>query len=108
MTNVRPASLDALSAEVLTPDGFGEGGWAIAGFDLTLRQALGPDRHLRARCGCGRHGPIDPSYWVARRLHDRPLEDLADQVRCPCGSTSASLEVAAGPMAPGAAFLIAA
>lgn len=102
MSNVRPASLDALSPESLAEND----GWAIAGFDLTLRHALAEDRHLRARCRCGRHGPIDTSYWVARRLEERALEDLADQVRCPCGSPSLALEVAVGPRAPGAAFLI--
>jgi hypothetical protein len=100
MSNVRPVSVEDFP---VTADA-----WAMVGFELTLRQAQGPDRHLRARCGCGRHGPIDPGYWLARRWQDRPLEDLADQVRCACGSPFLTLEVAAGRPTPGSAFLIAA
>jgi hypothetical protein len=82
--------------------------WAMVGFGLTLRQAVAADRHLRARCRCGRHGPIDPGYWLARRWHDRPLEELADQVRCACGAPGLGLEVATGAPTPGAAFYLAA
>ena len=101
MCNVRP-----VSPETFSPSQLAEDGWALAGFGLTLRQAVAEDRHLRARCGCGRHGPIDPGYWLARRWHDRPLEDLADQVRCPCGSPQLGLEVAAGGPTPGAGFYV--
>jgi hypothetical protein len=99
MSNVRAVSPDELPE--LSP-------WAMAGFGLTLRQAVAGDRHLRARCRCGRHGPIDPGYWLARKWHDRSLEDLADQVRCACGSPNLGLEVAAGSATPGSAFYVAA
>jgi hypothetical protein len=99
MSNVRPVSHHTLPQMDQ---------WAMAGFGLTLRQATAPDRHLRARCRCGRHGPIDPGYWLARKWHDRPLEDLSDQLRCACGSTAPGLEVAAGAATPGSAFYVAA
>jgi hypothetical protein len=99
MSNVRPVSSDALPEMDQ---------WAMAGFGLTLRQAVAADRHLRARCRCGRNGPIDPGYWLARKWHDRPLEDLAERLRCACGSPSPGLEVAAGAATPGAAFYVAA
>ena len=99
MSNVRAVS----------PDEFPElTQWAMAGFGLTLRQATAADRHLRARCRCGRHGPIDPGYWLARKWHDRSLEDLAEQLRCPCGSSHLGLEVATGAATPGSAFYVAA
>lgn len=95
---MRPVSSDDLKMDQ----------WAMAGFGLTLRQATAPDRHLRARCRCGRHGPVDPGYWLARKWHDRPLEELSDRLRCACGSPSPGLEVAAGAATPGAAFYVAA
>jgi hypothetical protein len=79
--------------------------FAVAGFGLALRQAVGPDRHLRAHCACGRHGRVHTDYWMARGWGDRPLAGLVDQVRCACGGRQLTLVVANGPPWPGEQFI---
>ncbi len=76
MSNLRP-----LTAALPTTDAL----WALRGFDLTLGQDARPDRHLSARCRCGRQGLVDVGYWLSRRLQWRALEDFEDMVRSPCG-----------------------
>ena len=75
--------------------------------DLTLGQAVGSGGHLRARCRCGRQGPLDTGYWLSRRWQARLLVDLEDRLRCACGERRVMLEAAVGPVAPGDMFLLA-
>jgi hypothetical protein len=95
MSNIRPV-IAALPAT--------ETRWAIAGFELTLGQTARPGRHLRARCRCGRHGPVNPEYWLSRRWAHRPLSELEDRLRCTCGQRRVMLEMAVGPVRPGHIF----
>lgn len=95
MCNVRPIVAALPAAETQ---------WAIAGFDLTLGQAVSAGRHLRARCRCGRQGPVDPGYWLWRGWACRRLDELEDRLRCTCGDRRVMLEAAVGPVRPGDAF----
>ena len=94
LANVRPVA----------PRPMADGCISLAGFGLHLRSAVRPGRHLRARCACGRHGPVDPGWWLSRGWHNRLLTDLEDRLMCLCGSPRVFLEVAIGPERPGAAF----
>jgi hypothetical protein len=77
---------------------------SIVGFNLHLRSALGPGRHLRGRCTCARSGPVDPGFWVSRGWKDRLLSDLEERLRCPCGRRQVFLEIAIGPARSGVTF----
>lgn len=81
-----------------------DGAISLVGFNLHLRSAVGPGRHLRGRCRCGRSGPVDPGYWVSRGWKDRLLSDLEDRLKCPCGRREVFLEIAIGPVRPGVTF----
>jgi hypothetical protein len=80
------------------------GNLSIVGFDLHLRSAVGPGRHLRGRCTCARSGPVDPEWWLSRGWKDRLLSDLEARLRCPCGRRQVFLEIAIGPVRPGVTF----
>jgi hypothetical protein len=45
-----------------------DGAISPVGFNLHLRSALGPGRHLRGRCRCGRSGPVDPGCLGVARV----------------------------------------
>jgi hypothetical protein len=98
MSNLRPVTAALSATDAL---------WALRGFDLTLGQAARPNRHLRARCRCGRQGAVDIGYWLSRRLQWRALADFEDLVRCPCGERRVMLEIGVGPPCPGARFYVA-
>ncbi|MBN9320503.1 MAG: hypothetical protein J0I28_12535 [Caulobacterales bacterium] len=98
MSNLRPVTAGPLATEAF---------WALSGFGLTLGQAVGSGGHLRARCRCGRQGPLDTGYWLSRRWQARLLVDLEDRLRCACGERRVMLEAAVGPVAPGDMFLLA-
>ena len=95
MSNLKPADLPTLAdANHL----------AVGGFGLTLKQAIGSDRHLRAHCACGRHGPVDTSYWVVRGWSEKLLIGLVDRVRCTCGGRRLEFVVGLGSAWPGDTF----
>ena len=61
-------------------------------------QGIGPDRHLRARCGaCGRVELFDPAPLLAQKLEGIPLADVSTRLRCRCGARQAGLEIWDGP-----------
>jgi hypothetical protein len=71
----------------------------------TLRDGVGDDRHIVARCfapDCGRDAPCDSRPWLAEGLGDLPLDAFSTRVRCVCGARKAGLEVRPGPFAPAA------
>lgn len=70
---------------------------------LRLKDGVGQERHLVARCTaprCQRCTPCDPSPWFAEGLADMPLLTFSERLRCVCGSRQADLEVQPGPFAP--------
>ncbi len=80
---------------------------SLAGFDLTLRRAVGPGRHLRGRCtGCGHTAPVEAGYWLSRGFGSRPIGELGGRLRCVCGSLTVTLEVALGTASEDADFYL--
>lgn len=65
--------------------------------EVRLLEGVGMNRHLVARCGCGRSAPCDPTPWVAEGLGAMSLRAFSPRLRCVCGSRSAALEIQPGP-----------
>jgi hypothetical protein len=62
-----------------------------------LAEAIGADRHLRARCpSCRTVVVLDATPWVEMRLGGQPLAGFEGRLRCVCGSRRASLEIWSG------------
>ncbi len=81
--------------------------FSLAGFDLTLRRAVGPGRHLRGRCtACGHAAPVEAGYWLSRGFGSRPIAELGGRLRCVCGSLAVTLEVALGAARDDADFYL--
>jgi hypothetical protein len=75
--------------------------WTMVGYNPSLSHGVGPDRHLRAHCGCcGRRVVFDPSPWIAQRLGGLPLGSFETRLRCACGARRANLEIWSGPAPP--------
>lgn len=65
---------------------------------LCLGHAVGPDRHLRARCpSCGAQAILPAKSWVERREGGVSLDALGARMRCLCGGRWARMEVWHGP-----------
>ena len=72
--------------------------WGLVGFNFPLAHGVGPDRHLRARCGsCDRIVVFDPTPWISQHLGGLPLAHFACRLRCTCGARHATLEIWTGP-----------
>ncbi len=72
----------------------------MSGFDPSLSYAIGPDRHLRARCRCKLMVVVHTDRWVAEGLIGQRLSKFSDRLRCQCGARSVTLEVWSGPPDP--------
>jgi hypothetical protein len=68
--------------------------WTTQPHRLCLNHAVGPDRHLRARCpSCGVLEILPAMSWLRLREGEMGLDALSARMRCLCGARSTQLEI---------------